>query len=162
MVTYAVSQSLVARLQVERDGVLSNPITLRTAATAPAIFTLLGSGRGAGAILNQDLTLNSPRSPAEREAIIILFATGEGTTDPAGVDGSVASPPFPRPLAEIRVFVGGFEAEVLYAGAAPGLVAGVLQINVRLPPGASVGPDTPIEFQAGSRQSQPDVTVAIR
>ena len=162
VVTYAVSQSLVARLQVERDGVLSNPITLRTAATAPAIFTLLGSGRGAGAILNQDLTLNSPRSPAEREAIIILFATGEGTTDPAGVDGSVASPPFPRPLAEIRVFVGGFEAEVLYAGAAPGLVAGVLQINVRLPPGASVGPDTPIEFQAGSRQSQPDVTVAIR
>ena len=162
IVTYAVAQALVARLQVERDDVLSNPITLRTAATSPAIFTLAGSGRGAGAILNQDLSLNSAARPAERGAIIILFATGEGATDPPGVDGKVAAPPFAGPLAEIRVFVGDVEAEVLYAGAAPGLVAGVLQVNVRVPTGASVGPDTLIEFRAGSRRSQPGVTVVTQ
>jgi uncharacterized protein (TIGR03437 family) len=32
------------------------------------------------------------------------------------------------------VQVGGINAEVLYAGAAPGLVSGVFQLNVRLPP----------------------------
>ena len=162
VVTYAVAQALVARLQVERDGVLSNPITLRTAATAPAIFTLSGTGRDSGAILNQDLILNSSRDPAERGAIAILFATGEGATDPPGIDGRVSAAPLPRPLAEIRVFIGGIEAEVLYAGAAPGLVAGVLQINLRVPANAPVGAGVPIEFQAGVRRSQPGVTVAIR
>ena len=36
----------------------------------------------------------------------------------------------------VHVYIGGGAAELLYAGAAPGMVAGVAQANVRVPPDA--------------------------
>ncbi len=38
-----------------------------------------------------------------------------------------------QPVAPVSVLVDGQNTEILYAGAAPGLVAGVLQVNFRLP-----------------------------
>jgi uncharacterized protein (TIGR03437 family) len=48
------------------------------------------------------------------------------------------------------VTIGGQPAEVLYAGAAPGLVSGVMQLNVRVPPNAATGGAVPVVIQVGN------------
>jgi len=162
VIPYDAGALPVATLQVERSGFRSSPITLRVEPSAPALFSLDGSGVGQGAILNQDLSVNGPNNPAQRGDIVILYATGEGLTDPAGVDGALAAEPLPRPLSEIRVSIDGLNAEVLYAGGAPGLVAGVVQINVRVPATARSGERTPVSFTAAGRRSPAGVSLAIQ
>jgi uncharacterized protein (TIGR03437 family) len=72
----------------------------------------------------------------------------------------IANDKLPRPQQEVRVFIGGREAEVRYAGAAPRLVAGVLQVNAVIPPGVSGNAE--ITLIVGDFVSQPGVTVAVR
>ena len=49
-------------------------------------------------------------------------------------DGSVVQAPLPIPALPVSVMVNlQTSLPVLYAGAAPGLVAGILQVNVRIP-----------------------------
>jgi len=50
---------------------------------------------------------------------------------------------------------------VQYAGAAPGQVAGLMQVNVRIPADASSG-NVPILIQVGDAQSQAGMTVAVQ
>jgi uncharacterized protein (TIGR03437 family) len=78
-----------------------------------------GSGVGQGAILDQNSTVNSPSNPAEKGSIVIVFASGAGQTDPGGADGQIAGDTLPTPLLPVSVQIGGLEAKVLYAGAAP-------------------------------------------
>jgi uncharacterized protein (TIGR03437 family) len=92
---------------------------------------------------------------------VILYGTGEGVTDPAGKDGQLALSGYPKPRQPVTVRIGGKEAEVLYAGAAPGLVAGVFQINVKVPEGLDGGAQ-PVVVQIGAASSSPEVTVAVR
>lgn len=61
---------------------------------------------------------------------MVLYATGEGQTSPLGVDGKPGTVPLPLPLIRQTVKIGGQPAEVRYAEAAYGLVAGLLQVNV--------------------------------
>ncbi|MBI1358310.1 MAG: hypothetical protein GC160_28580 [Acidobacteria bacterium] len=161
VVPYAAAALPVASLEVERDGFRSAPLTLRVEPSAPALFALSGSGVGQGAILNQDASVNGPDNPARRGDIVVLYATGEGLTEPAGVDGALAAEPLPHPVSEVRVSIDGLNAEILYAGGAPGLVAGVLQINARVPAAARSGAATPVSFTAGGRRSPAGVTLAI-
>ena len=63
VVPYAVAGPST-QVQVEYRGTKSAPVTLQLAPVSPAIFTLDASGRGAGAILNQDSSVNSPANPA--------------------------------------------------------------------------------------------------
>ena len=62
----------------------------------------------------------------------------------------------------VSVTVGGLPAETLYAGTAPGLLAGLLQLNVRIPEGAPSGSAVPVALTIGNATSQPGVTVALR
>jgi trimeric autotransporter adhesin len=118
------------------------------------------SGRGAGAILNQDLTANSATNPSRRGDTVVIYGTGGGAL-PGAVDGRLAQAPFPS-LSGVTVRVGGVAAEVTYAGPAPGLVAGVLQINAIVPAGASSGAAIPIDVMIAGATSQSGVTVAIQ
>ena len=93
--------------------------------------------------------------------VITMFVTGEGQTSPAGVDGQLAAPPFPKPLLPVHVRIGGQEAVVQYAGGAPGLIAGLMQVNAVVP-AAVHGDAVPIEIQVGSAVSPPGVTLAVR
>jgi uncharacterized protein (TIGR03437 family) len=52
--------------------------------------------------------------------------------------------------------------QVLYAGNAPGLVEGVIQIDALIPDDAPIGPAVPISIKIGDSYSQANVTVAIR
>ena len=58
--------------------------------------------------------------------------------------------------------VGGVPVEVTYAGSAPGLVSGLMQVNVRLNPDVPRGNNVPLELRVGPAPSAPGVTIAIR
>ena len=49
-----------------------------------------------------------------------------------------------------------------YAGGAPGLVAGLMQINVQIPSGIQTGNAVPVVVQVGGASSQPGVTIAVQ
>jgi uncharacterized protein (TIGR03437 family) len=61
----------------------------------------------------------------------------------------------------VTVLVNGEQADVLYAGAAAGQVAGLLQVNVRIPADTPVG-DIPVEIHVGNAASQPGITLAVQ
>jgi uncharacterized protein (TIGR03437 family) len=60
----------------------------------------------------------------------------------------------------VTLKIGGFPAEVLYAGAAPGF-AGLMQVNARVPERLTPGTHD-IELTVGRISSQPGVTVFTR
>ena len=88
---------------------------------------------GPAAALNQDGSVNSSANPAAAGSIIAMFATGAGLWNPPLADGTLISDITPRPVLPVTVSFAGVPGEVLYAGPAPGLITGGLQINVRLP-----------------------------
>lgn len=160
IVPYGVAGKTTTAMQVEYRGLKSNAVNLRVTETAPGLFTANSSGKGQGAILNEDNSPNTPSNAAKMGGIVILYGTGEGITDPVGQDGQLATSVYPKPRQPVTVRIGGKDAEVLYAGAAPGLVAGVFQINVKVPEGLTAGPQ-PVVVQVGTASSSPDVTVSV-
>ncbi len=166
VVPYSVAGRLTTRMQVEYKGIVSNSLDIRVTDAAPGIFTLNISGSGPGAVVNQDgITVNSAARPAPRGSIVVLYATGEGQTTPAGVTGKVTPADgsgLAKPLLPVTVLIGGQQAEVLYAGSAPGFVAGALQVNARVPQNAPTGDTIPVLVIVGSASSQANVTMAVR
>lgn len=161
IVPYGISGQDVTQVSITRGGQEIAGLSLPASTASPAIFTLDASGVGAAAILNQDSTLNSPLNPAAPGSIVMMFANGGGQTDPPGVDGQITFGVLPRPELPVSVQIDGMDAEVLYAGAAPGLVAGVLQVNSRLPEKVRSG-SVPITLRIGSASSPLGVMLAIR
>jgi len=162
VIPYAVSGKATAQLQVAKDGQTIAAVPIGVAPAVPAIFTMDSSGAGPGAILNEDSTVNSPSNPAPRGSVTVVFATCAGQTDPAGADGQVAGNVLPKPVLPVSVQIGGLDAEILYAGAAPGIIAGVLQVNVRVPAGVRPGYSVPVVLTVGTASSAPGVTMAVR
>jgi uncharacterized protein (TIGR03437 family) len=162
IVPYSVAGKQSVGLTVEFQGRTSTAVTLPVAANAPALFTTNASGTGPAAALNQDGTFNGPDHPADRGSVVVLFGTGEGQTTPDGQDGALATQTLPQPNLPVSVKVGGKTARVIYAGAAPMLVAGVIQINVEVPSDINPGSSTPVEVTVGAQTSKSGVTVATR
>jgi uncharacterized protein (TIGR03437 family) len=160
---YAINGKAAVSVAVEYNGARSSTLVASPAAD-PALFTANQSGRGQGAILNQDASINSAANPAAPGSIIVLYGTGAGQMSPGGVDGQiVGGAPLPRPLAQPTVVtIGGQNAIVEYSGAAPGAVAGLWQINVRVPAGLPANNNTPITLRIGNFGPFTGVTVAIR
>jgi uncharacterized protein (TIGR03437 family) len=161
IVPYSVYGLTSADVAVIYQGKPSSVSTLPVALSAPGIFTANASGSGQAAALNQDGTLNSAANPASAGSVITLFATGEGQTSPAGVDGKVAGTTnLTTPVQGVNVTIGGLPAVLNYAGGAPTLVAGVLQLNVTVPSGFAGSGAVPVVLQIGGVNS-PTVTIAV-
>jgi uncharacterized protein (TIGR03437 family) len=92
---------------------------------------------------------------------LVLYGTGEGISTPPNVDGAVISGAKPLQNAQFRVLFGTKNAQIEYVGAAPGLISGLLQVNVRVPEDLPPG-DHPVQIEASGRPSQPGLTLAIR
>ena len=162
VVPYGIAGRGSVNLQVEYRGVRSNALSLPVLEAKPALFSRDSSGSGPGAILNEDNGVNGPDRPARAGSIIVLYGTGEGLPDPVPGDGAVITgAPLPRPRQTVNVLVDGIPAQVLYAGAAPSLVAGVLQINVRLPAGVT-GAAVPLRISVGEIASTSAISVNVR
>jgi uncharacterized protein (TIGR03437 family) len=109
-------------------GTVDGPILSVLYSTLPAIFQ--DSQTGLAAALNQDGSINSPSNPAKHGSVVTLFASGGGANYFA--DGAVV--PMGIYTAAATVWAGDSRSfEVVFAGDAPGLVAGIMQINLRLP-----------------------------
>ncbi|MCL5742858.1 MAG: hypothetical protein M1541_02860, partial [Acidobacteria bacterium] len=76
--------------------------------------------------------------------------------------GKIARTTLPKPALPVSVRVGDIEAEVKYAGAAPGMVAGVMQVNVRIPSEVAPGDAVPVVLLVGNVSSQAGVELAVR
>ena len=93
--------------------------------------------------------------------MVILYGTGEGQTAPAGQSATPAADPLPKPVLPVRLSIVGVRSEILYAGAAPGLV-GALQINFRMPVELVASGALPVSLQIGNSGSQLGVTIAVQ
>ena len=162
IVPYGVSGRVATRIEVEYQGVRSQAIEQRVADSAPGIFTLSTLGSGQAAAINQNGTINSAQAGAEPGSIVAIYMTGEGQTDPAGVDGKLMDGPLSAPLLPVSAKIGGKDAEVTYAGSAPLAVAGLMQVNVKLPDGLPVASQVPVVITVGRVSSQAGVTIYTR
>jgi uncharacterized protein (TIGR03437 family) len=161
IVPYAVAGRARTSIVVERGTSRSAALEVPVLAAKPALFTANASGRGQGAILNENYSYNSEAVPIEKGRIVMLYGTGEGQTNPPGTDGLLASLVFPRPVLPVSVTIGGRTANVLYAGAAPGIVSGMFQMNVEVPRDTPSG-NAEVIVTVGTARSPGGVTVAVR
>lgn len=120
-----------ASVQVTWNGSTAPPVpaALRDASN------ILAASNGRIAAINEDGTVNSNDHPARPGSIVSIFSSGGGQTNPLSTDGQIANGAWPLVL-PVKVVLNGptpVSAEVLYAGSAPGQVAGTVQINFRLP-----------------------------
>jgi uncharacterized protein (TIGR03437 family) len=169
IVPYELAPIASPSVWVKYVGQTSNAYPLTSATTAPGIFTQNASGSGPGAILNQNFSLNGPGNPAAKGSIVMVYLTGEGQTSPAGVTGAITTATLPPPqvtpaplLQTIGVLINGQPALWTYAGEAPGLAAGLMQLNVQIPPTAQSGVPNSITVSIGSNMSQTGVTVSVQ
>jgi len=93
------------------------------------------------AAMNQDGTVNSAANPAKAGSFVTVWADNAGTF--STVDGQVASGAqttycactiLDQPLVSGALLPPDSQVNVSYAGAAPGLVNGITQINFQIPP----------------------------
>ncbi len=161
VVPYSVAGKTITRITVNSGGQNTNAVAVPVIEAVPALFTFDSSGKGPAALLNQDGSVNTQANPAPRSSTVVLYGTGEGQSTPLGVDGKPAVAPLPKPVLPVKVLIASREAIVLYAGAAPGLTAGVLQVNVRIPTDAPAGA-VPVSLLVGTKSSPANVTIWIQ
>jgi uncharacterized protein (TIGR03437 family) len=149
----------VAKVQVTAGGIQAAAWAVPIAPSAPSIFTVSSAGVGQGAVVNADGSVNSATNPAARGSAIQIYATGGGQTSPASSTGSVA-PAAANLVLPVTVTIGGVNAQVLYAGSAPGELDGVVQINAIIPQSVTPG-ILPIVVTVNGVASQTNVTLAI-
>jgi uncharacterized protein (TIGR03437 family) len=158
-------------------GVWSKSATpnVKLTAASPGIFTVTGTGKGQAAALNSDNTPNTTLNPAPAGSIVQVWMTGEGDTLPAGITGSVTcsngcatTSQIPKPGAPVAAFVNDQPATITFYGEAPGLVAGVMQVNVVIPPYTRSGPASlsitvgSWAYSPGPSSTQAGVTIAVK
>jgi uncharacterized protein (TIGR03437 family) len=158
-IPYSIAGRGGVNIQVVAGGLLKAAATVQVADSAPGVFTIGDSGQAVA--LNQDGSFNSPENPADRGSIIVLYATGEGTTDPVSVEGVAAAAPAPSLTLPVTVRIGGYPAEIQYAGPAPGLI-GLMQINARIPGGYAPRGVLPVTIEVGTAVTQAGVTIAVK
>ncbi len=169
IVPYAMANATMANISVNYQGQSLVSTNVPIVPDYPGIFTLTGTGTGQAAALNQDYSVNSITNPAQQGSTVMIYLTGEGTTTPPGTDGALTPlPPAPArvPLQPVSVFLSGQQVNVPYAGEAPGVVAGLLQINAQIPPDLIQSPGTlpvavPVQIIIGSSFAQAGVTIAV-
>jgi uncharacterized protein (TIGR03437 family) len=125
IVPFNVAGKAGVTLEASYQGRRTGPFIMPVSAASPAIF--------GNAILNQDGSLHTPSTPAPPGSILILYGTGFGAFDIPVTDGAIL-PTAQRLTNTVQAAIGGAPATVLYAGSAPGLVAGAVQLNIQLPP----------------------------
>jgi uncharacterized protein (TIGR03437 family) len=94
--------------------------------------------------VNEDGTLNSAEHPVPRGSWISFYGTGEG----------IAGLP-------VAVRIGGYAAEVLYAGAVEGY-PGLFQVNARVPAGYVAPGILSVTVTVGQAESPPGVTIVVQ
>lgn len=132
-------------VSVNNASTMIGGFNLPVAPASPGIFT----NNGQLAALNEDGSINSTLNPAKPGSVISLFMTGVGAYNMKIADGDLGPlvAPFPTVALDVaaRLYLSGSPPfsgqlmEVLFAGQAPGQVAGLAQVNLRIPENAQPG-----------------------
>jgi uncharacterized protein (TIGR03437 family) len=149
--TAGIGQTTTMQIQTSHD-VFSAAVPLPIASAAPGLFTADASGKGQVAAINQDNTVNAPGHPAPAGSVVVLYATG---------GGALTTDTLPRVALPVLATIGGFDAQVLYAGVAPGEPEGMIQINVQVPVGLTPG-TAEVIVKIGDASSQRGATLAVK
>jgi len=160
VVPYEVAGKASTQVVIEYKKVKGAAITVPVVEAVPGLFSANASGTGPGAFLNQDYTVNSAANPLERGKVAMFYGTGGGQTTPAGVSGSVPST-IASLVLPVTVTIGGKDAKVYYYGAAPYMVAGVIQVNAEVPADIPAG-NAEVIIKVGNNSSQTGITLAVR
>jgi uncharacterized protein (TIGR03437 family) len=168
-VPWEVSGQQHVSVTVTAGNQMSAPVSLNLAPLAPGIFATNGAGTGQGAVLIAgSSSLAAPvgfatgSRPAARGEYLSIYATGLGpvTSPPSSGAPSPGNSP-PTTTTTPTVLIGGASAPIVqFSGLAPGFV-GLYQINVQVPPLATVGSQVPLVLLMGGVSSN-TVTVAIQ
>jgi uncharacterized protein (TIGR03437 family) len=110
--------------------------------------------------INPDGSPNTQSSPAPRSSWMTFYATGEGLTDGPNLAGQPAQAPYPHPLLPITFTIAGVDAQILFAGSAPGMI-GVLQINAVVPGGFVAPGEAAVELTLGTAKAPP-ITIWLK
>jgi len=159
-VPYEIAGLSKVDVEIIYQGQSRGTVNVPVAASAPAIFTV-SAGTGLAEAVNQNGTLNSTVDAAPRGSVISLYATGEGVTNPAGIDGQPAASSSPQPVLPTTITIGGMTADVLYAAETPGFV-GLFLVNARIPATLPTTGLVPVVLTVGTAASQNGVTIAVR
>lgn len=159
-VPYEISGSTSASIALT-VGVQKTTLMAPVAATAPGLFTLDFSGKGAVVALNADGSLNSAANAAARGSSVMLFATGEGVTKPGDMDGVVETDASRVPVATLTATIGGLDATVASDTSFPKDVSGVLELTVTVPAGSSTGA-VPVLINAGGVGTTQATTIFVK
>jgi len=150
-------------VRVEYLGAFSPAISIPVLKAQPGIFTLNSQGTGPAAVLNKDYSVNSATNPVARGDYVMIYATGEGVTSPAGADGLIAAGASSWQLqSPFTVQIGGLPATVKYNGDAPGFVAGAVQIDAVVPATVTPGNAVAVVVSVGTTASPVTATIAVQ
>jgi uncharacterized protein (TIGR03437 family) len=131
--------------------------TVRVTVVTPGVF----AEGGEAAALNEDGGRNGAGRGAREGSVLQIFATGLVAVTGTLALGDFAPAQALLPVAgTVSAEIGGVAAEVVFAGAAPGQIGGVYQVNVRVPSGLAAG-GHPLVVQVGG-QAAPAVKVWVR
>jgi uncharacterized protein (TIGR03437 family) len=174
IVPYEIAGRSSTSITVTYVGQVSGAIPQTVGNQAPGIFTDSSTGVGQASVLNQNGTLNGPSSglvigtttlsttPAPQNSVISVYMTGGGQTNPASGDGTVT--PGGATLykvANVQATINGVPATVQFAGDAPGLVTGVMQVNILVPTGVT-GSALPLTITVNGVATPNGPTVAVQ
>jgi uncharacterized protein (TIGR03437 family) len=166
-VPYEIAGRSSTTVIVTYQGTPSSGIVQPAGTASLGLFTNNATGSGQAAVINQNYTFNTSSAPAPQGSYISVYATGGGQTNPASTDGEVSPTTSLLPLVSqsvITATIGGKSAPVVFAGAAPGYVTGVVQFNIQVPTGVT-GNALPIVVTINGStlvQSQTTATVAVQ
>jgi uncharacterized protein (TIGR03437 family) len=162
IVPYGVAGSQTASVVLTSGTQKAAAFSVPVAPSVPALFTSNEAGTANVVAFNQDGTVNSTRNAAAKGSVVVLYATGEGTTNPPGVDGLIAAGDlFREPILHVSLTIGGATAQVLYAGSSPGNVAGVMEVEAIVPAAAQTGAAA-VSLTVGTASSQASANLTVK
>jgi uncharacterized protein (TIGR03437 family) len=164
IVPWEVAGQSQVNLLVQYAGASATIPAVPVANAAPGVFTFDSTGVGQAVAANQDYSYNGPTNPAEAGSYVTVYFTGGGVTNPPGVTGSVSGTVlrYLTQFPSVTATVGGVPATVTFAGAAPGLVDGVCQLNIQLSASTPAGNALPLVIAVGGQRSTAAATLSVR
>lgn len=176
-ITEAGLVEIVVRAETDQGILESEPVDVAVDVVTPSLFTF-DFGPGRAAVLNVKLrgddgvidnSVAQPEGafpgrdsqPAPIGGIVTIYCNGLGATTPGAITGENSTDTLRRTVLPVKVFMGGVEAPVDFAGLAPEFV-GLYQINAFVPEGVPPGDAVSLVIEQDERRSREDVTIAIR
>jgi len=133
VVPFEVASVASTTIQVVTASGGSESFPMSVASAVPELISEVTDGVVSVIALNQDGSLNFYNNPALAGSVVVFYAFGAGALSPPLQDAAIAGDSLSYAANPVSILLNGVPLKILYAGSAPGIVAGVMQINAQLP-----------------------------